>query len=68
MLARHHARKPQRSWKAPIAAKNTPDGIQSFQCAGDMATWITAAPTEATPAHRAASLLAVLPARRETTH
>lgn len=31
---RDHAMKPHNNWNVAIEAKNTPDGIQSFQCVG----------------------------------
>lgn len=56
---RDHAKKAQISWNVASAAKNTPDGNQSRQCIGTTATWITAAPSEATAAQRAARRLSV---------
>jgi len=47
----------QISWNSAIETKNSPDGIHSFQCVGTTAKWITAAPSEAVAARRAASLL-----------
>lgn len=63
-----HARYPQISWNTAIEAKKTPDGTQSVQCIGITAKWITAAPIEATAAHRAASRLSVFVVCWDTTH
>ncbi|BBZ66630.1 hypothetical protein MINS_20590 [Mycolicibacterium insubricum] len=57
---RDHAKKAQTSWNVANAAKKTPEGNQSRQCIGVTAKWMTAAPKEATAAHRAASRLSVL--------
>lgn len=54
-VGRDQARNPHASWKTAIDAKNTPEGTQSFQCMGATAKWMTAAPIDATAAHRAAS-------------
>jgi len=59
---RDQATKAQISWNMASAAKKTPDGNQSPQCIGVTAKWITAAPSEATAAQRAASRLSVFDA------
>lgn len=56
---RDQATYAHRSWNVARAAKNTPDGNQSRQCIGTTAKWITAAPSEATAAQRAARRLSV---------
>ena len=54
-----HTTRAQISWSSAIETKNSPDGIHSCQCVGTTAKWITAAPSEAIAARRAASLLSV---------
>ncbi len=56
---RNQATTAHSSWKIASAAKNNPDGNQSRQCIGVTAKWITAAPSEATAAQRAARRLSV---------
>jgi hypothetical protein len=67
VVGRDQAKKAQISWKAAIDTKNTPDGSQSRQCIGATAKWITAAPTDAVAAHRAASRLSVFVAASAIT-
>ena len=54
-----HYTSAQISWSSAIETKNSPDSIHSCQCVGTTAKWITAAPSEAIAARRAASLLSV---------
>jgi hypothetical protein len=56
---RAHAANAQITWKTATEAKNKPAGIQSRQCDGMTARWITAAPIDAIAASRAASALSV---------
>ncbi|MCX6480769.1 MAG: hypothetical protein NTY24_10360 [Mycobacterium sp.] len=62
---RVQARIAQISWNTAMVAKNNPDGIQSRQCAGVAAKWITAAPREAIAAARAAIVASLPIAARE---
>lgn len=56
---RDHARNDHISWNTAIEAKKIPEGSQWFQWAGVTAKWITAAPSDAVAAARAATLLSV---------
>ncbi|HNM85785.1 MAG TPA: hypothetical protein PKI77_14825, partial [Mycobacterium sp.] len=56
---RDQARKAQTSWNVASPAKNNPEASQSRQCIGVTAKWMTAAPSEALAAQRAASRLSV---------
>lgn len=65
---RRQAAMAHSSWKPASVAKNSPEGIQSRQCIGVTATWITAAPSEAIAAQRAASRLSVFLASLVATY
>ena len=56
---RLHTRTAQISWNIATDAQNTPDAIDARQCPGMVAKWITATPTEAIAAARAATVLSV---------
>ena len=59
VVVRVRTSRAQSSWKRAIDVKNTPAGIHSCQWVGTTAKWMTAAPSEASAASRAASLLSV---------
>jgi hypothetical protein len=59
VVVRVRTRRAHSNWKDASEAKNTPAGIHSCQWFGTTAKWMTDAPSEASAARRAASLLSV---------